>query len=79
MSEKTTKTKAELFKMLAEAVRNTQPQPIEAEPTLDVRAQPKRKTQLRKSRLTSKTIAKAKKVRRPADRTKAAPKAQPVR
>ena len=44
MSDRTTKTKAELLKMLAEAVRNTQPQPMgpaHPEPIRDVR--PKRK------------------------------------
>jgi hypothetical protein len=41
MSEKTTKTKAELFEMLAQAVRNTQPQPIVApQPDLTSDGQP---------------------------------------
>lgn len=46
MSERTTKTKAELFAMLAEAVRNTQPQPVPpapSEPVLDAKPAPKRK------------------------------------
>ena len=41
MSDKSnTKTKADLYAMLAEAVRNTQPQPL---PVHDVRIAPKRK------------------------------------
>ena len=62
MSDKATKTKAGLFKMLAEAVRNTQPQRIEAtenEPILDMQAEPKRKTHPRKARLILKATAKA--------------------
>jgi hypothetical protein len=46
MGEKTTKTKTELFEMLAQAVRNTQPQPIVApQPDLirDVQPEPKHK------------------------------------
>jgi hypothetical protein len=70
MNEKTTKTKAELFRMLAEAVRNTQPQPIEADPIFDVQAEPRRKTPPRKGRPSSKRIAKNKRVRRPPGRTK---------
>jgi hypothetical protein len=45
MGEKTTKTRAELLEMLAQAVRNTQPQPVsvpQPEPIRD--AQPKIKT-----------------------------------
>jgi len=48
MSERTTKTKAELIAMLAEAVRNTQPQPTPAAPSETVRDAPsalKRKKQ----------------------------------
>ena len=39
------KTKAELHAMLAEAVRNTQPQPVnpQPEPVRDVQPEPKRK------------------------------------
>jgi hypothetical protein len=47
MSEKTTKTKAELLEILAQAVRNTQPQsttPTQPEPTRDAQPQPGRKT-----------------------------------
>ena len=47
MSDKTIKkTKAELLEMLAEAVRNTQPQtsgPTAPEPIQDAQAEPKRK------------------------------------
>ena len=46
MSDKTTKTKAELLEMLAQAVRNTQPQPISApqpEPARDAQPQLKQK------------------------------------
>jgi len=49
-----TKTKAELFQMLAEAVRNTQPQPAveaEAEPRPET---PARKTQPKSKRPTKK-------------------------
>jgi hypothetical protein len=49
MSDRTTKkTKAELLEMLAEAVRNTQPQPpigaAHPEPVRDVQRKPERKT-----------------------------------
>jgi hypothetical protein len=40
MGERTTKTKAELMAMLAEAVRNTQPQPAPAAPSEMVRDAP---------------------------------------
>jgi len=66
MSDKTTKTKADLLKMLAEAVRNTQPQPASAtqpEPTRDTQPELKRKT-----RPAGKRTAKIKKARAPADR-----------
>ena len=57
------KTKAELLEMLAEAVRNTQPQPVG-------NAQPerKRKTQSRKTRPASRRTAKIKNVRASASR-----------
>jgi hypothetical protein len=44
MSDK--KTKAELLEMLAEAVRNTQPQPVntQPEPVRDAQPEPKHKT-----------------------------------
>ena len=46
MSDKT-KTKAELLEMLAEAVRNTQPQPVrntQPEPVRDAQPEPKNAT-----------------------------------
>jgi len=44
MTKPSTPTKADLYQMLAEAVRNTQPQPINSppEPPVDVRPGPKR-------------------------------------
>jgi hypothetical protein len=60
MSDKTkAQTKAQLFEMLAQAVRNTQPQPmgtIRAEPARDERSASKPKT-----RPASKRAAKTKK------------------
>jgi hypothetical protein len=43
MTKSSTPTKAELHEMLAEAVRNTQPQPVNAqtEPVRDVQPNPK--------------------------------------
>ena len=60
MSDK--KTKAELLEMLAEAVRNTQPQPVSSqpEPPLDVRPGPKRTSRPRNTRPASKRTAKIK-------------------
>jgi len=61
MSEKmTTKTKADLLKMLAEAVRNTQPQPVgtQPEPVRDAPSAPKPNT-----RPPSKPTGKTKKTR----------------
>ena len=50
MSDKSnTKTKADLYAMLAEAVRNTQPQP-QPTPVRDVQPAPKRKTRTRPAR-----------------------------
>ena len=64
MSEKTgKKTKAELHEMLAEAVRNTQPQPVR-----DVQPEPERKTQPQKTRPAPKPTAKTKSVRASANR-----------
>jgi hypothetical protein len=54
-----TKTKAEPYAMLTEAVRNTQPQ--RPEPVRDVQPEPKRKT---RTRPAPKRTAKIKKVRR---------------
>ena len=59
MSDK--KTKAELLEMLAEAVRNTQPQPVgntQPEPVHDPQPERKRKTQSRKTRPASQRTAK---------------------
>jgi hypothetical protein len=64
MSDKT-KTKAELLEMLAEAVRNTQPQPVrntQPEPVRDAQPEPKRKTQPRKTRPAPNRTAKIKSV-----------------
>jgi hypothetical protein len=61
MNEK--RTRAELYEMLAEAVRNTQPQPVHiAQP------EPKRKTQPRNTRPAPKRPAKIKSVRASASR-----------
>jgi len=70
MSEKT-KSKAALLEMLAEAVRNTQPQPIASTQREAVREpQPKlkRKTQYRKMRPATKRTAEIKNVRASASR-----------
>ena len=60
MSDK--KSKAELFQMLAEAVRNTQPQPVntQAEPIHDAQSAPRR----RNTRPAPKRAVKIKRVRR---------------
>jgi hypothetical protein len=61
------KTKAELHEMLAEAVRNTQPQPVRiAQPgqVSDAEPEPKRKTQPRNTRPAPKRTVKIKRVRR---------------
>jgi hypothetical protein len=53
MSDKAhTKTKTELLEMLAEAVRNTQPQSVNTQPkpVRDVQPDPKRKRRPRKTR-----------------------------
>ena len=64
MSEKIKpKTKAELHEMLAEAVRNTQPQPVR-----DVQPEPEHKTQPHKTRPAPKHTAKIKTVRASASR-----------
>ena len=69
MSDK--KTKAELLEMLAEAVRNTQPQPVgntQPEPVHDPQPERKLKTQSRKTRPASQRTAKIKNVRASASR-----------
>ena len=60
MSDK--KSKAELFQMLAEAVRNTQPQPVstQPEPVHDAQSAPRR----RNARPAPKRPVKIKRVRR---------------
>ena len=58
MSDK--KSKAELFQMLAEAVRNTQPQPTQPEPIHDAQSAPRR----RNTRPAPKRPVKIKRVRR---------------
>jgi hypothetical protein len=78
MSDKIAKTKAELHEMLAQAVRNTQPQPVrmsqpgqvsdaQPEPVRDVQPEPKRKTQPH-TRPAPKHTAKIKSVRASASR-----------
>jgi hypothetical protein len=57
-------TKAELHEMLAEAVRNTQPQPVNTQPgPRDVQPDPKRKSGSRNTRPAPKRTAKIKSVR----------------
>jgi hypothetical protein len=68
MSDKT-KTKAELLEMLAEAVRNTQPQPVaQPDPARDPQPERKRKTQSGKTRPASQRTVKTKNVRASASR-----------
>ena len=60
------KTKAELLEMLAEAVRNTQPQPVsntQPEPVHDPQLERKRKAQSHKTRPALQRTAKIKTVR----------------
>jgi hypothetical protein len=60
MGDKAIKTKAELYAMLAEAIRNTQPQPVR-----DPLPEPKRRTQPRNTRQPApKRTVKIKRVRR---------------
>ena len=56
------KTKAELYEMLAEAVRNTQPQPVDSppEPSTDIKSGSKRKTPTRNKRAAPKRTTKTK-------------------
>jgi hypothetical protein len=65
MTKPSTPTKAELHEMLAEAVRNTQPQSVNTQPELvrDVRPDPKRKSRPRNTRPAPKRTAKIKRVR----------------
>jgi hypothetical protein len=67
MSDKVIKkTKAQLQEMLAEAVRNTQPQPVNAqpEPVRDAQPELKRKARPLKTRSAPKRTVKIKRVRR---------------
>jgi hypothetical protein len=68
MTKSSTPTKAELHEMLAEAVRNTQPQPVntQTEPVRDVQPNPERRP--RNKRPASKRAAKIKGVRASASR-----------
>ena len=66
------KTKAELLEMLAQAVRNTQPQPVNdspAEPARDAHPERKRTSQSGKKRPAPQRTPKAK-GRKPSDRRK---------
>jgi len=65
MSDK--KTKADLLEMLAEAVRNTQPQPVgntQPEPVHDPQPERKRKAQSHKTRPASQRTAQIKTARK---------------
>jgi len=67
MSDKVVnKTKAQLHEMLAEAVRNTQPQPLITQPApiRDERREPKRKQKSRSKQSAPKRTAKIKRTRR---------------
>jgi hypothetical protein len=70
MTKPSTPTKAELHEMLAEAVRNTQPQPVDtqSEPVRDLQPDPKRKGRPRNTRPSPKRTAKNKSVRASASR-----------
>jgi len=59
MTKPSAPTKAELHEMLAETVRNTQPQPVR-----DAQRETKPKTQLRNTRPAPKRTVKIKTVRR---------------
>jgi len=69
MTKPPTPTKAELHEMLAEAVRNTQPQPVsmQPEPVRDVQPDSKRKRP-RNTRPAPRRTAKIKNVRASASR-----------
>ena len=70
MTKSSTPTKADLYQMLAEAVRNTQPQPVNPppEPALEVRPAPKRAGRPRNTPPAPKRTAKTKRARAPASR-----------
>jgi len=62
MTKPSTLTKTDLYRMLAEAVRNTQPQPVDSppEPSTDVRSGSKRKSPTRNKRAAPKRTTKIK-------------------
>jgi hypothetical protein len=67
MTKPSTPTKAALHEMLAEAVRNTQPKPVNTQPkpVRDALPEPKRRTQPRNTRQPEpKRTVKIKRVRR---------------
>jgi hypothetical protein len=70
MTKSSIATKAELYEMLAQAVRNTQPQPVNAqpEPVRDVQPDPKRKRRPRNRRPVPKREVKIKGIRASASR-----------
>jgi len=70
MTKPSTPNKAELYEMLAEAVRNTQPQPVntQPEPVRDVQPDPKRIWPPRNTRPAPKRTTKIKSVRASASR-----------
>ena len=65
MTRSSAPTKADLHKMLAEAVRNTQPQPVSLppEPARNDKPGPQRVSPPRNTRPTQKRTAKTKRVR----------------
>jgi len=75
MTKSSTPTKADLYQMLAEAVRNTQPQPVNAQPELplDVRPGPKRASRTRSTPPAPKRTAKIKSDRASAGRKRTRP------
>ena len=65
MTKPSTPTKADLHRMLAEAVRNTQPQPANPlpQPARNDQPTPKRASPPRNTRSTKKRTVKAKRIR----------------
>jgi hypothetical protein len=65
MTKPSTPTKTDLYRMLAEAVRNTQPQPANPppEPARNNQPAPKRASPPRNTRSTKKRAAKTKRIR----------------
>jgi hypothetical protein len=62
MTKPSTLTKTDLYRMLAEAVRNTQPQPVDSppEPSTDIKSGSKRKSPARNKRAAPKRTTKTK-------------------